>query len=213
MRRRISLLCMRLLIGLALSGCGRAPAAGAPAPTPEPSWKPIDGGGATLWLPATYQTLDLDAGVDQRIAKLKQFGGKYAQTARMTARSRAAFALWAFDSHAGYYSCAATVGVLRTRPVSAALTLDLFAAEVIRQLPALAGDAQAQLVGQERLSLNAEPAMRMFLEFPGACRKEVLYTLKRGDRFWLIVFAADLQEFERRLPSFEHSIGTFSVDT
>jgi hypothetical protein len=213
MKRCISLLSIGLLVVLALAACGQALRADMPTPQPEPAWKPIAGGGATLWLPETFESLDMGMGVDKRIAHLKEFGGKYEQVAQMTARSRAAFALWAFDTHAGYYSCAATVGVLRTRPVSAALTLDSFAAEVVRQLPALAGDAQTQLVGQEQLALNEQPAVRMFLEFPGSCRKAVLYTLKRGERFWLVVFAADTHEFERRLGSFEQSVGTFSVET
>jgi len=62
------------------------------------------------------------------------------------------------------------------------------------------------------VALDQYQAARMILEFPGACRKELLYTLKSGDRFWLVVYAADIEEFERRLPSFERSIRTFALE-
>lgn len=206
MHRLIALLS---LIALALAGCGQAPP---PATSvAAPAWKEFSGGGASLWLPDTYQSLDLGAGVDQQIARLQQFGGKYVRTAELTRRSRRAFALRAVDTKVGYRTCAATVGVIRTRQVSPALTLDRFASEVARQLPDLAGGVGVQLVRQETIALDRGAAVRMVLEFPGACRKEALYTVKRGDRFWMIVYAADAQEFERRLPSFERSIATFAA--
>ena len=176
MHRLIALLS---LIALALAGCGQAPA---PAtPIAAPAWKEFSGGGASLWLPDTYQSLDLGAGVDRQIARLEQFGGKYARAAELTRRSRRAFALRAVDTKVGYRTCAATVGV------------------------------GVQLVRQETIALDRGAAVRMVVEFPGACRKEALYTVKRGDRFWMVVYAADAQEFERRLPSFERSIATFAA--
>ena len=205
MHRLIALLS---LIALALAGCGQAPAAA--TPVPAPAWKEFSGGGASLWLPETYEALDLGAGVDQQIARLEQFGGKYARTAERIGRSRRAFALWAVDTKVGYRTCAATVGVIRTRQVSPALSLDLFAGEVVRQLPDLAG-AGVQLVRQETIALDRGAAVRMVLEFPDACRKEAVYTVRSGDRFWMVVYAADAQEFERRLPSFERSIATFAA--
>jgi hypothetical protein len=198
------------LLAIALAACG-TPAAVAPIPTPAP-WREFSAAGASLWLPETYEALDLGAGVDQRIAKLKQFGGSYARTAQITERSRGAFALWAFDTRVGYRSCAATVGVIPTRQVSAALTLDAFIVEVIRQLPALAGEIDVQLIKQDTVALETGSAARLQLEFPGACRKALLYTVRRADRFWMVVYAADAKEFELRLPSFERSIATFSVD-
>lgn len=209
MKASIARLTLCLIAALALAGCGGAPAA--LAPTPAPAWKEFAGGGASLWLPETYETLDLASGVDQQIAKLSQFGGKYAQTAEMTQRSRRAFALWAFDTRGGYNTCAATVGVIRTRQVSAGLSLDTFAGEVVRQLPDLAGGLAVQLMRQQTIALDNESAVRLELSFPDACRKEVLYTVKRGDRFWMIVYAADAREFELRLPSFERSIATFTT--
>lgn len=210
MNRRFALLPACLLLALALAACGGA-ASATPTSVPEPAWIQFAGGGATLMLPDTYQTLDLSTGLDQRIAKLKQFGGRYERTAHLTERSRRSFALWAFDSRAGYSSCAATAGVIRTRSVSSALTLDLFVQEMIRQLPALAAGDQVRVVGQETVTLDRQPAARLLLEFPNACRKEVLYALKRGDRFWMVIYAADVKEFESRLPSFERSIQTFET--
>jgi hypothetical protein len=212
MTRRNAGLLACLVFALALAACGRAPTTAVPTTTPAP-WRQFSAGAATLWLPETYEALDLGAGVDQHIAKLKQFGGSYARTAQLTERSRGAFALWAFDTRVGYRSCAATVGVIPTRRVSAALTLDTFMVEVARQLPALAGDAEVQLVKQDTIALDTGSAARLQLEFPGACRKAVLYATRRGDRFWMVVYAADAKEFEQRLPSFERSITTFSVDT
>lgn len=210
MRRHDALLCACILLALALAACGRPPAA-APTPKPEPAWREVSGGGVSLSLPESYEALDLGEGVDQRIRLLDQFGGKYAHVARMTEQSRKNFALWAFDTRPGYSSCAATVAVTRTRPVSDALTLDVFVGEVVRQLPSLAGGAEVRLVSNETIKLDSGPAARLLLEFPGACRKEMVYTLKRGDRFWMVIFAADVKEFERRLPLFERSIATFTT--
>jgi len=209
MKRSIARMSLCLIAALALARCGQAPIA--TDPTPAPAWKEFTGGGASLWLPETYEALDLASGVDQQIARLSQFGGKYAQTAEMTRRSRRAFALWAFDTRSGYNTCAATVGVIRMRQVSPALSLDTIAGEVVRQLPDLAGGLAVQLMRQQTIALDDGAAVRMELSFPDACRKEVLYTIKRGDRFWMVVYAADAREFERRLPSFERSIATFTT--
>jgi hypothetical protein len=212
MKRRIATLCACLLFAITITACGQAPAL-APTPVPEPAWKQLSGGGASLSLPESYEPLDLAAGVDERVARLRQFGGRYARTATMTERSRRLFALWAFDTRVGYTSCPATVGVIRTRAGSPALKLDTFVDEVTRQLPALAGNAEVRLLGQQTMALEGGDAARLILEFPGACRKEALYTLRRGDRFWMVVYAADKREFERRLPSFERSIATFTAET
>jgi hypothetical protein len=212
MNRRTILIVVGLLLSLGVGGCGRTPTAAHPTPTPAPAWKRFEGGGAELWLPETYQTLDLGTGVDQRIAKLKLFGPKLKQTTQMIERSRSAFVLWASDSRAGYRSCAATVGVIRTQQVSPVVTLDLFVDETIRQLPGLRDDARVHLVSREQVQVGRRQAARMILEFPDACRKEVLYTLRGDDRFWMVVFAADTAEFDQRLPSFERSIQTFALE-
>ena len=46
----------------------------------------------------------------------------------------------------------------------------------------------------------------------GVTAKQIIYTIKQGSNMWAITFTTSAEEFEQRLPMFQQSINTFSVN-
>ena len=189
-----------------------------PTPTPEPTdtpeptvapiegWEKFEGGGAELWLPASYVGGD-DSQLDLIIETLRNLGPDFEQMAQMLEQSPSAFALWAFDSKVGDSGFLTNVNVVAER-VPSDVTLETYLELFAKQLP-----DQFRVVGQGIVPLDGYEAARYLLEFTlqGVQGEQIMYVIKSGNNVWAVTCSTGAGEFDRRLPIFEQSIRTFKV--
>jgi hypothetical protein len=183
-----------------------------PTDTPEPTvaaiegWERFEGGGAELWLPASYVGGD-ESQLDAIIETLRSLGPEFEQMAQMLEQSPSAFALWAFDSKVGDTGFLTNVNVVTER-VPSDVTLETYLELFTRQLP-----GQFRVVAQGIVPLDTYEAARYLLEFTlqGVQGEQVMYLIKSGNTMWAVTYSTGAGEFDRRLPIFEQSIRTFKL--
>jgi len=178
-----------------------------PTATPIPGWKKFEGGGAELWLPASYEGGDISEDLDVLVERLRALGPDFEQMAQMIEQNPSAFVILAFDSEVGDSGVLTNVSVA-IEGVLSVVTLDSYLDAVIKQLP-----SQYRVVERVIVSLDHYQAGRIALEFTvmGVRGKQVTYVIKSGNTVWAVIYGTGADEFDQRLPTFERSIRTFAI--
>jgi hypothetical protein len=188
-------------------------------PTPEPTatteptaavldgWEKFEGAGIELWLPESYEGGNLAEDLDVIVGNLRSLGPEFEQMAQLIEQNPTAYVLWAFDSDVGSSGFLTNVNVT-TEQILSAVTVETYMDAVSNQLP-----EQFQVLEQDMVTLGDYEAGRMVLELAmeGVTAKEVLYIVKDGNTVYGITFATGADEFEERLPEFEQSASSFTV--
>lgn len=184
-----------------------------PTPTPPPTassipgWEKFAGGGVELWLPDSFEGGNLYEDLEVIVEKLKALGPNFRQMAQMLEQNRSAFVLWVFDSQVGDTGGLTNVTVAKEKVLSV-ITIDTYLKALVQQLP-----SQFRVIDQKVMSRNPYPVAQVVVEGTifSFQAKEILYIVKVDNTIWLIMFATDANEFDRRLPIFNQSIRTFTL--
>lgn len=172
-----------------------------------PGWAKFEAGRIEIWLPESYEGGDPSQDLDLFVEEMKALGPDFAQAAEEIERDPSAFVFWAFDSDIGDSGFLTNVNIVTERVLSA-LTIETYLDAAIRQLP-----SEFNVVEQETVSLDHYQAGRVVMEISmmDVEAKQVMYIVKEGNVMWIVTFGTDLDEFDRRLPTFEQSIRTFKI--
>ena len=196
---------LALVAAVALAACGGDDEAGAPtaAATPPPGWTRFEGGGAELWLPASFVGGSPTEGDIELIKEgVRSLGPQFEA---LTQSIGQALAIFAFDTELG----PATVAIVRAE-VPSFITPDLYLDATLEQVGVLG----TKLIERDQRTLSGFQAVRAVIEtpIPGATARQLGYFIKTDDNaIWEVIFSTAADEFELRLPVFEQSIQTFAV--
>jgi hypothetical protein len=165
------------------------------------------GGGAELWLPASYEGGDLSRDLDAVVERVRALGPDYEAIARTMERNRSAFAIWAFDSQIGESGGLTNVTVVSER-VPSTVTVETYLGLVRNKLT-----KDFRIVEQGMVPLAFYQAGRVVLEADlGRARiKQIMYVVKNGSTVWVVKFATGADEFDARSPAFESSVRNIRV--
>ena len=179
-----------------------------PTATPIPGWEKFEGGGVALWLPQSYEGGDLDEDIDLIVDRLRSLGPDFEQMAQMIEQNPTLYVIWAFDSEVGPSGFLTNMAVT-TEKVPSAITIDTYLDAAEGQFP-----DQLQVVERDIVSLGDREAGRLVIEFniSGVIGQEVMYVVKDGNTMWVITYATGAEEFDQRLPVFEQSALTFTIE-
>ncbi len=203
-RHPVRITCLVLLSLLA--GCGQTETSHS-AGTVVEGWKMFKGGGAELWLPASYEGGDLSKDLDVIVERVRALGPDYEAIARTMERNRSAFVIWAFDPQIGESGGVTNVTVVRER-VPSSVTLETYLGLVRKKLT-----KDFRVVEEGVVPLASYQAGRVVLEanLGGARIKQVMYMVKSGSTVWVANLATGADEFDQRSPAFESSVRNIRV--
>jgi hypothetical protein len=216
-RNRIRLICV-LSLGIILA-CGQFQAllqptvTPQPTPTPQPTttpipgWEKFEGRGVELWLPESFEGGNLDEDFDLIVETLKGLGPEFEQLSQTLDQNRSVIVLWAFDSKIGEQGSLTSTNIT-TEEVFSAITIDIYLDAVEKQFPQGFSVQERDIV-----LLGDREAGRLVVDFTasGVAGKQLLYAVKDGNNIWAISYGTSVDEFEERLPVFEQSALTFSI--
>ncbi|MFM6007823.1 MAG: hypothetical protein ACKPA7_28595, partial [Sphaerospermopsis kisseleviana] len=168
-------------------------------------WKKFQGGGASLWLPASYDGSRTGENLNATLRRLKSRGSQWKQIAPFIEENRS-IQLFAVDYNQGKSGFLTNVIVLKVQ-VPTTINLKTYFDEVnknsppdIRILDIKTGFAE----GYEVAKIIREDSK-------GVDSKQIIYLIKDGGIVWNVFFSTNADEFETRLPIFEASIRTLST--
>jgi hypothetical protein len=170
-------------------------------------WKMFKGGGAELWLPASYEGGDLTKDLDVVVERVRSLGPDYEAIAHAMERNRSAFAIWAFDSQIGESGGLTSVTVVTER-VPSSVTLESYLGLVSKKLT-----KDFRVVEQGMVPLDRYQAGRVVLEaqLQGTHVRQIMYIVKNGSTIWVVNLATGADEFDVRSPAFESSVRRIRV--
>lgn len=179
----------------------------APAPTPIEGWEKFEARGVELWLPESFEGGNLEKDLDTIAEKLISIDPGFQQLADTIKQNPDLFVIWAFDTVIGE-SGGLTSATITTEKVLSVVTLDTYMDAAIKQLP-----TQFEVVDRDIVSLDKYQAGRLLVDFtvPGALVKEAMFIIKDENVIWTITYGTAADEFEERLPIFERSANTFTI--
>ncbi|MGH7252261.1 MAG: hypothetical protein ACREIE_00540 [Nitrospiraceae bacterium] len=203
-RHPVRIACL-VLLGL-LAGCGQTETSHS-AGTVVEGWRMFKGGGAELWLPASYEGGDLSKDLDVIVERVRALGPDYEAIARTMERNRSAFVIWAFDPQIGESGGVTNVTVVSER-VPSSVTLETYLGLVRKKLT-----KDFRVVEEGVVPLASYQAGRVVLEanLGGTRIKQVMYMVKSGSTVWVVNLATGADEFDQRSPAFESSVRNIRV--
>ena len=175
--------------------------------TPAPGWVKLEGGGMEIWLPESYVGGNPAEDFDLIADALKGLGPEYESMAKAIEQNPDAYAIWAFDSEVGD-SPYLTNMVVTTQESAGSIPLKTYMDLVENQFP-----DEFKVVEKDVLPLADYEAGRMVIDFSvnGIDGSELLYMIRDGKDLYMIVYATGADDFDKRLPSFEKSVRTFTI--
>lgn len=189
-----------------------------PTNTPQPTvsaptgFKPITGGGVTLWLPDSFEGGSM-TGKDREVIlkSLTNLGGEFARLGKQFESMADNMLFLAFNSEVNEQGGVTTVNVVEI-PIFSSMKPVTLAKMLVEQLPQ---QIKGITVGEvEAVDLPNYPAARFTaqMNLNSLSVKEAIYVVKAGDATYLVTFATLMSEFEELLPVFEQSIQTFTIE-
>lgn len=183
-----------------------------PTATPIPDWEMFAGGGAELWLPASYAGGDPATEMETILAQLGASNSNFVQIVEAEQQlSQTPYALFAFDTNLGEAVSPTTVQVSReSLSANPKITLDEYLNAFIQKLP-----PDTRLVDRRIETLDNVEAGRLFVEYKfmdlglDLFRKRAIYAVRVGNTMWVVQYLTERDDFPERWPVFEESIRTF----
>lgn len=186
----------------------RIPPAPAPASTPVPvkepeptlatGWKRVQGNGVSLSVPDTYTDF---------IKVLKDRGGTSASLARAAQGNPEMYRLWLADSTT--LDSEHPVHVLINGLTGSDSQVDL---KTLLASQAPASSKQTKLKSAENFAIGSRSGARAIIEMLASGETQVTYAVQVDNRIYLVIYSTAADQLEKRLPVFEQSIQTFTVE-
>ena len=208
---RTILICL-LLLG-SIIGCTQttpeATQTSPPIESPQAGWKNIVGGGIILSLPQSYEGGNPSTEIDEIEEKLIGINPSYAQRIQKIKQNPTAIALVAFDSHSDSPRLLSNVNVTAQK-VDEGVTVEQYLDRTANQLSSI-----YEIEVQEVLSIDQYQAGRIVaaLEAGETPFKQLIYTVKNNDTFWVVIYTTTTDAFNQQLPNFEKSIQSFRLQS
>ena len=209
----VSSLCVMVLIAVSISGCGQP--VDLPVPTPAPTatlvagWKRLTNKGVSIAVPDTFVGGDLTASDQKMISdNLKQFGNDFERMAETIKQNPDLYLLYGMETEPTPSGIFTNLNVVQEKVMSA-IDVAAYMQAVEKQLP-----QQFKIKSREETTLFGQAAGRVVLELTMANKDmtELIYLFKRGDYMYLVTYTTGSDEFEEKLPMFEQSIQTFTLN-
>ena len=178
-----------------------------PAPTSIPGWSKMEADNVSIWLPDTYTGGDLVNDLDVVVSKLEALGPEYEQIAQTIEANPSLFLIWAVDSNIGSTGFLTNMN-LSHEEVLSAVTLDMYVQAIEQQLP-----SSFTITDQKKVQIGSDEAARLEIEMnqSGITAKQLMYVIKNNSTLYNITYSTGLDEFTDRLPEFEQSANTFTI--
>ncbi|MEH2242240.1 hypothetical protein [Nostoc sp.] len=177
-------------------------------PSGVPSgWKKFEGGGAELWLPASWESGDFHDKLYKSMKRSGSHNPEIEQFAQQVQQNPLAFLL-AFDSNKGDSGFLTNV-IVSNEQVTLTINLETYLQEESKHLP-----AQIRIVDMKTGLVEGYQVGRIITEIsPGKGRseKQISYLMKDGRTIWSVIFSTGADKFEQQSPIFEASFRSFSV--
>ncbi len=206
---RTILICL-LLLG-SIIGCTQttpeATQTSPPMESPQAGWKNIVGEGIILSLPQSYEGGNPGTEIDEIEEKLTGINPSYAQRIQKIKQNPTAIALVAFDTQSDSPRPLTNVNVTAQK-VDQGVTIEQYLDRTANQLPSIYA-----IEVKEVLSIDQYQAGRMVttVEAEETPFKQLIYTVKNNDTFWVVIYTTTTDAFNQQLPNFEKSIQSFRV--
>ena len=206
---RTILICL-LLLG-SIIGCTQttpeATQTSPPMESPQAGWKNIVGEGIILSLPQSYEGGNPSTEIDEIEEKLTGINPSYTQRIQTIKQNLTAIALVAFDSQSDSPRPLTNVNVTAQK-VDQGVTIEQYLDRIANQLPSI-----YEIEVKEVLSIDQYQAGRMVttVEAEETPFKQLIYTVKNNDTFWVVIYTTTTEAFNQQLPNFEKSIQSFRL--
>ena len=206
---RVIFICL-LLLG-SIIGCTQttpeATQISPPIESPQAGWKNIVGEGIILSLPQSYEGGNPSTEIDEIEEKLTGINPSYAQRIQAIQQNPTAIALVAFDSQSNSPRLLTNVNVTAQK-VDEGVTVEQYLDRTASQLSSI-----YEIEAQEVLSIDQYQAGRIVaaLEAEETPFKQLIYTVKNNDTFWVVIYTTTADAFNQQLPNFEKSIQSFRL--
>lgn len=188
-----------------------------PTPNPSPTATPNSdltiptnmtryaGKDVEIYLPSSYVGGDPSKDLPFFLERLETLGTEYTKAADFIRDNPSAIPFWAFDTQVNRLGSLTSAVILKER-VFSGVTLELYMDISLKQLP-----SDIKILSRETMQIGKYPAGRVMAEQEvlGAQVEQLMYILKDGNTFWLVIYSTEFGEFEERLPTFEKSVRTF----
>lgn len=198
--------CIVLVGALSLLG-RRAETAILPVGQPPAGWQKFTGGGASLWLPASYVGGDISLNKAAVARQIRAQGPNFAGIAQTIEQNDAGSVIWVIEpaSSSSGFLTNANVG---KDFVSASMKIDDYLNATLKQ-----SGNRYRLINLQIMPRGTEQIGRMMLQSTdvGASARLVMYVIKNGRTCWIVTFAAGTDDFSRQLAVFEQSMRTFAA--
>ncbi|MBZ8179900.1 DUF1795 domain-containing protein [Oscillatoria salina] len=206
-----NLLIYLLLLLTGIAGCNsvvpQAQETKAQIEIPQASWHEISGNGVVLELPQDYFGGNPRTEIDEITSQLKTIAPIYEEKITEIKQNSHAIALLAFDRTSGKAQIPTNVNITTDRSAPEE-TIEDYLDRLTTQLSSL-----YRIQDQKLLSLEDYQAGRIVAEaeINQTRIKQLFYTIKNDDTFWIVTYTTTAEQFERRLPDFEKSMRTLKI--
>jgi hypothetical protein len=182
-----------------------------PQPT-DPSaatLKEIQGDGVALSVPANYEGGNPSTDLDEIAADLKAIDPNYEARIQAIEQNAETIALLAFDTQQSSSGFITNVNVSQ-QEVPAGITLEQYLQTATQQLSTQYNVLEQNIESQGEYRMGKIIAQPKTEQVP---IKQLFYVVQQGETFWLVTYSTTQSEFDQRLPNFEQSIRTFTVQS
>jgi serine/threonine-protein kinase len=175
----------------------------------EEGWQVVQGQGVSLSLPENYTGGNPSTEIDRIAEDLEAIGPGYGSRVEAIRQNPDAIALLAFDPKSSESGFLTNVNVTK-QPVPEGVTVEQFLEAVTQQIA-----NQFNIVNQEVVEIEPYQAGKIVAEATvgEVPVKQVFYTVKDENTFWVVAYSTTQAEFDQRLPNFEQSIRTFTASS
>ncbi|MEC4983380.1 MAG: hypothetical protein SAJ37_07950 [Oscillatoria sp. PMC 1068.18] len=200
-----------LLLFTGISGCKavvpQARETKAQIQNPQRDWQKISGKGVVLELPQNYFGGNPQTEIEEITTKLKAVAPSYEENIAKIKQNSQAIALLAFDSNSAPESFLTNVNITTDKSVPDE-TIEDYLERFTTQLSSLYRIQDQKLISVEDYQAGRIVAQT---EVDQTEIKQLFYTIKNDDTFWIVTYATTAEQFEQRLPSFEQSMRTLKI--
>jgi serine/threonine protein kinase len=163
-------------------------------------WKKFEGGGAELWLPASWESGDFSKKLDKLKRSLGNHNPDLENLTQIVKQNPSFFTIWAFDTKTANSISLHNHVMIINEQIHPNTNFKTYLNKTIPN--------GFILLDMKTYKVEDYDVGRIIQL--GKNSKQIQYTIKDGGTIWVVLFSARQDEFEQELPIFEASIQTFS---
>lgn len=176
------------------------------------SLKKIQGEGVELSIPNNFEGGNPSKEIDTLSQKLKKVSPEAEAGLEKIKQNPSVFALIAFDPQISSTKFLTNINIRQVQ-APPGLTIEEALEALNKELTNPSNQTSYSVLDSKVESVKSYKAARILGEPKNTPipLRQLIYTIKDGDRLWLVTYSTPANEYEQRLPGFEKSIQTFTV--